>query len=357
MAINIFVTTTFDTEASSITKVHTYVSYFLDTDKFRVYMFVKKRRIKVPPHIIPITLPKIRISLSPLKSVGNCLTTIGAILKIPARILHIIAEPYLVPLVIACKKYAWEKKVILTFHGVPWDSRPHFVAGRILSKQADIVTSVSKYTAQLVRSTYGVESQVIYNGVDTEFFHPSKNYNEKPRVLFIGRLVSWKRPHWIAKSAKEFPQVNFIIHGRPPRHGSSLAPLLFKLARRLPNLVISTKFLTREEFRSLYQTSDIFCFPSTDWMPLVVLEAMACGLPVLLHAVGGQAEVITNGKEGFTFRTYDEMKKYLQYLLEDENIRREMGKRARIRSLDFSWKLVAKKYEKLYEEVVSEAVS
>ena len=99
--------------------------------------------------------------------------------------------------------------------------------------------------------------------------------------------------------------------------------------------------------------SDIFCFPSIDWMPLVVLEAMACGLPLLLHAVGGQAELIRSGKEGFVFRKYDELRKHMQYLLEDENIRKEMGKRARIRSLDFSWKSIAKRYEKLYEEIIS----
>ena len=137
------------------------------------------------------------------------------------------------------------------------------------------------------------------------------------------------------------------------RYGSSLAPLLFKLARRLPNLVINNKFLTREELKSLYQMSDIFCFPSIDWMPLVVLEAMACGLPLLLHAVGGQAELIRNEKEGFVFRKYDELRKHMQYLLEDENIRKEMRKRARIRSLDFSWKSIAKRYEKLYEEIIS----
>jgi len=260
-------------------------------------------------------------------------------------IIHAIANPIFVgfPYI--------RRKCILSLHGVPLDSYSHFVAGKFLSNKVDIVHSVSEYTARVVKKIYDVKSKVIYNGVDTEFFHPIEHYNERPKVLYVGRLISWKRPLLVAKLAKEFPEADFIIHGKAPRYGISVASELREIAKNMPNLKLQEKFISESELRRLYQTSDIFLFPSTDWCPLVVLEAMACGLPVLLHRIGGQAEKITHGKEAFLSYSYEEFRKHLHYLLEDENTRRRMGRNARKLALKLDWKNIAKQYELLYEEL------
>lgn len=328
---------------SPITKVHKNISYNLNPRNFRIYFLSSTRVLNVPSHITVIEIPRLRTSfkralmsrLERLKLLKQC------------TIVHTIADP----------SFTWipyiRRNTVLSLHGVPIDSYSHFVAGKVLSNKADIVHSVSKYTSLLTKRFYGVESEVIYNGVDTEFFRPLQHCNERPKVLYIGRLIKWKRPLYVAKLAKEFPEADFIIHGRTPWKGVSMASELKEMARDLPNLKIQSETVSEQELKLLYQTSDIFLFPSTDWCGLVVLEAMACGLPLLLHAIGGQAEPVTHGKEGFLSYTYEEMKEHLHYLLEDENTRQKMSKNARERSLKLDWKLVAKQYESMYDDCCS----
>ena len=341
MVIEILMTMALDSP-SPITKVHKNIAYNLNPKKFRVYFVASKRVPNVSNHVTVIEIPSLRTSFK--RALMSQIERLRLLQK--CSILHITAEPYLIgfPYV--------RRNTILSLHGLPLDSYPHFMAGKILSNKVDLVHSVSKYTSRLAERFYGVESKVLYNGVDTEFFRPIQHYNKRKKVLYVGRLIKWKKPQYVAKLAKEFPQADFIIHGRAPWKGVSMESELKEIARELPNLKIQSEILTEQELRLLYQTSDIFLFPSTDWQPLVVLEAMACGVPLLLHAIGGQAEQVTQGKEGFLSYNYEQMKEHLHYLLEDESALQRMGKNARERSLKLDWKLVAKSYESMYEEML-----
>ncbi len=349
--IHVFVALSYDKTNGPITKVHTYVNSFLNGKKFRVYMFERLKDKHMPNHIIPLKLPRLKkypFSLSTYKNMKNL---IESLISLQTDIIHTVIYPEIFPMILIRRLLKLDKKMVLSFHGVPLDSYKHFAISKLLSKRASAITSVSHFTAKLVKDIYNLDSVVIHNGVDTNYYHPNEHFNNRPRVLFVGRFVKWKNPHWVAKLAKKFPNADFIIHGKPPKTGISVYPLLLEIAQHTPNLKISTEYLNTDKLRQLYQESDIFCYPSTDWHPLSVMEAMACGLPLVVHGIGGQSELIENGKEGFKINSFKDMEENVRYLLEDENLRKDIAKNARLKALQYDWKNVAKRYEKFYERV------
>ena len=351
--INIFLALEYDKKDGPITKVHTYASSYLNRQKFRIYMFYRERGNEKPPQsIIPLKVPRLKSHPTALSTYKTAIQLFANILRIKTDIIHIPIYPDVFPIVFLRKYLKLDKKLILSFHGVPLDSYKHFLVSKIYARNSNALTSVSHFTARLVKRIYNLDSVVIHNGVDTNFYYPKNHYNGRPRVLFVGRFIKWKRPHWVARLAKKFPQADFIIHGKPPKTGISVYPYLLETAKKVSNLKISTAHLSAEELRDLYQTSDIFCFPSTDWHPLSTMEAMASGLPLIVHRIGGQGELIDDGKEGFKISSYADLESKMEYILEDENLRHKMSKHAREKALKYDWKAVAKRYEKLYEDLV-----
>jgi len=327
----------------SIETVCKEISYRLDPNLFKVLAFSSEENA-FRNSIYTIKVPKwksqIRVKYNPL-SICKAIYSLPKLSSIPKGILNTISMPQHV----LFQRYRKKDKLIHTFHGVPED-KISYQAGKILSKKADEIVSVSIYCALHVNKCYNMESHVIYNGIDPSFFKPIKHFNKRPQILYVGRFIDSKRPDWVARLAKFFPNCDFILHGRGP-----MTQTLRQYAMNLPNLKIETSFINRNDLKRLYAISDIFLFPSTDWSPLVVLEAMASGLPLLLHRIGGQAEYIEEGKEGLLAISYKEMKKNLGYLIDDENIRQEMSKNARVRSLAFDWNIIGKQYSSLYTEV------
>lgn len=301
--------------------VHREVAKRLDPSKFGVYSMHVKRDLK-----------------------HDLMNTLVDFLPIHIDIIHSPNYPQALLLHLLKRK----AKFILTFHGVSFQRRVYY-RGKVLSRGADVITTVSKYSADAVKKFFGMDSQVIYNGVDTDFFHPKLKNNDRLKILYTGRLVKWKRPHWVAKLAKKFPDCDFIIHGQGPMETN-----LKQFANKLTNLEVDSSFLPKEKLRDLYAKSDIFLYPSTDWLPLVTLEAMACGLPLLLHSIGGQSELIHNGREGLLSSTLKGMEENLRYLVEDSEARRKMGRNARENSLRFQWERVAEQYAQLYLELTNQ---
>lgn len=344
--INIFMAVRFDSHAPTA-KVHNEVAKRLNPSKFRVFAFYKEEGNEgdIPSHVIPLALPRWGAYLKPMSTLMKAVRILPEILLTPKDVIHTIANLYFFPLQRIGRLLDFKGRYFITLHGIPETTSLYYI-GKAMSKHATKVISVSNYTAEMVRKHYGVKSQVIYNGVDCRFFHPIKHDNDRPRILYVGRLISWKRPHWIVKLARFFPNCDFILHGRGP-----LKPALERAAEKMRNVYIDTSFISKEELHDLYAKSDIFLFPSTDWCPLVTLEAMACGIPLLVNSVGGQAEPIEEGKEGLLASTYDETKRKLQYLIDNEDVRNKMSEEARVTALRLDWKHVAEKHEVLYEEV------
>jgi glycosyltransferase involved in cell wall biosynthesis len=263
--------------------------------------------------------------------------------SIPPSILNTISMPQH----LVFRQYRHADKHIHTFHGVPIFNRLGHLSGRILARNADVVISVSKYCAQLVKDYYNVDSKIIYNGIDTQYFRPRTHHNDRLQILFVGRYRRIKRPWYVIKLAKEFPQCDFFLYGLD----YPLGPMLRENSRNLKNVKINS-FLPHEKMREIYNNSDIFLDPSVfEGFSLAMLEAAASGLPLVCSNAASFPEFIENGKDGLLFNNYEEAKQNLSYFIEDENIRRDFAKKAREKATKFDWTIIASQYSRLFNDV------
>jgi glycosyltransferase involved in cell wall biosynthesis len=201
---------------------------------------------------------------------------------------------------------------------------------------------------------------VIYNSVDVENFSPGtgKNFPERDIVLFTGRLIAAKGVRYlveaIPKVLREYPNTLFIFIGS----GNSLP-----YRRRLKELRVPEKnfmFLgylkESSDLVEYYRASSVFAAPTLyENLPIRVLEAMACGVPVVASNVCAIPEVIDNGVNGILIQpgSVGELAEAICRLLGDPSLRRKMGDNARKTVLEkFNWKVNAIKTVEVYQQIL-----
>lgn len=126
-------------------------------------------------------------------------------------------------------------------------------------------------------------------GIDTELFHPrpARLFGEGPVFLYVGRIAS-------EKNIEGF--LDLELPGRKVVVGAG--PMLDELRAKYPDVLFVGK-KTGEALAECYASSDVFVFPSrTDTFGMVLLEAMASGVPVAALPVCGPQDVVTNGVTG-----------------------------------------------------------
>jgi glycosyltransferase involved in cell wall biosynthesis len=229
---------------------------------------------------------------------------------------------------------------------------------RLILRCAQAVVANSESLARLSEITDPVPVRVIPNGVDASYFRPAEP-DSRPargpfRILFVGRLQSQKnlalvlRTFAAIKSQTDVP-LRLDIVGDGPLRGE-LEALNHSL--RTTDGVVWHGWLPKEELRMLYRSADVFVNPSLyEGMPNTVLEAMACGLPVVASNVGGNDALVKHGVTGFLFDlgVAEEFGQAIIKLIRERDLGQRMGDAARGRVVsDFSWHGVAKQYVELF---------
>ncbi|MEI7845498.1 MAG: glycosyltransferase [Chloroflexota bacterium] len=187
-----------------------------------------------------------------------------------------------------------------------------------LYNQVDVVTAQSKASAALLRAQ-GLKKPVysVSCGIDLTRFQPNpvvkrdevrKRFGLDPNstmFLFVGRVDHEKRLDVLIRAMKLLnrPDIQLAIAG----HGSaqdSLRSLSNELG--LGDRVHFTGFVPAEDLPSLLNSADIFTMPSeAELLSIASLEAMACGLPVLLANAVALPELVGDGANGYLFRPGD----------------------------------------------------
>ncbi len=207
---------------------------------------------------------------------------------------------------------------------------------------------------QSVLRNFNVE--LIYNGVDTTIFRPfdkkeaRRKFGIPENRLIIGAVASgsalgnvWKGGVFTIEALKGLWQIEpnaiFVNVGSDCRIDD---PRILSI----PNIDNET------ELAQAYSTLDIFLYTSlADNCPLVVLEALSCGLPIVAFKTGGVPELVRNGVDGFVtdYKDAEKAGQSLCKLAKDKELRLEFGRNAReIACAKFDHKLITEQYERLY---------
>jgi glycosyltransferase involved in cell wall biosynthesis len=184
----------------------------------------------------------------------------------------------------------------------------------------------------------GVEQSkiaVVPYGVDTTFFRPlgGRRFGERVRILHVGQVGHRKGLRYLLSALAEIDDQRYEL--------TVVGPVVHRgFARRgISNGVCYRGVLSREHLVQLYSECDAFVLPSlAEGMALVVLEAMACGAPVVVTEACGYEGIVRNGTEGFVVppRDVDALKGALGRLA-DPSVRQEMSEAALARAQEYTW--------------------
>jgi glycosyltransferase involved in cell wall biosynthesis len=212
--------------------------------------------------------------------------------------------------------------------------------------RSDHLYSNSPAVQRSLQREYGLASEVVPTGVDIEFFTPVAEKKENPRlrVLFAGSLRPFKGPQTVLEAAARFPGADFVLAGE----GVMAEGLKARIQREGLRNVHFLGSLTAEELRRQYQQADVFLFPSSwEGSPKVILEAAACGLPVIARK-NYEPETVLHEKTGYLVLSDDELFHRLGDLLDQPSLRTELGAAARRHSLTFDWDGITRRWEAIF---------
>ncbi len=181
-------------------------------------------------------------------------------------------------------------------------------------------------------------------GVDADRFHPSRRseamrvrltqgHPDSPLLLYAGRLSPEKEIERLLPILRAVPNARLALVGDGPHRR-----VLERQFEGLP--VFMAGFLHGDELAAAFASSDIFVMPSrTETLGLVVLEAMASGIPAVAARAGGIPEMIDDGVNGFLFDDEAQAAEAVQRLVADPARCEAAGQAAREAAMDRSWKM------------------
>jgi len=215
-------------------------------------------------------------------------------------------------------------------------------------------TAITRAALDMTLPGYNGIKEVIWNGVDPNVFKPLREIDhwkeipqDKPIILTNARLIKQKGIDYLIKAMKGV-DARLIVFGRGP-----LEKELKNLAKGM-DVIFITKTITTQELVELINLANIFVLPSLyETFGLAVVEAMACGKPVIATNIHGLPEVVGDCGLLVTPKDVDGLRSAIMLLLEDESYARQLGRKARARALqNFHWDKIAEKYEGFYKKVL-----
>ena len=185
--------------------------------------------------------------------------------------------------------------------------------------------------------------KLIHHGVDINFFQPSKDINDGYRksILFVGQhLRDFELLNQIVDVIKIIKiDINIVIH-----------PSYVQFLKNKKYLNIYTG-ISDFKLRSLYRSAICLFLPFKDVTACnSILEALACGIPIITNKVGDNTDYLNNRCAIFA-NDKDSFIDSIKYLVKNKN-NETMRLEARNKALEFDWKLISQKIQKFYKEVV-----
>ena len=239
-------------------------------------------------------------------------------------------------------------------------------------KNSDICTANSGATAEMAGDFFKAgKIEIVPMGVDPDFFSRPGNAgalrmrgeNDERIILYVGRFIDLKGVDYLIRALpgvlEKYPKTKCLLVGSGPMKDG-----LISLSKRLnlENKVIFKDKVSQEKLINIYSTANIFILPSiinkkkqTEGLGVVLLEAMACGIPVVGSNVGGIPDIIKDGETGLLTRQKDpdDIAEKVIKLLSDEKLRDKVVENGlNLVRQNFSWEIISDKFLKIYHDVI-----
>lgn len=233
-------------------------------------------------------------------------------------------------------------KVCATFHKPP-EVLKKTISNTSYLKKIKGAIAVGINQVEFLQNWLDLEQvQFIPHGVDTSFFYPDKSVKKEDTMLFVGQHL------------RDFEALNYAI----PRLKEKIPHIKINVVLRqdFAHKIISNSSVTifsginDESLRKLYQEATLLFLPLVDSTACnSILEAMACGLPVISSDVGGNyGYVKENCGLLIPDRDYTTLVDRTILLLKDQNDQDKMSANARLNALSYDWEIVAKNVNDFY---------
>jgi len=233
------------------------------------------------------------------------------------------------------------------------------------------IIAVSQTLKNDLIEEYGIlpdKIDVIYNGADPDRFKNGENRDlrntmlkklgippDSTVILFVGGDWERKGLSYLLEAHNQLNRsdvhVLVIGHGNPDLYSSQISDT---------SETVHFHFFD-EQIENWYNISDIFVLPSIyEPFGMVVVEAMASGLPVITAAIAGVSEIIENGYDGIIIDNpadVNKLKKHLVSLINNPSLRKQMGSHARIKAFRCSWSRIAAETRLIYKKLRQEESS
>ena len=232
--------------------------------------------------------------------------------------------------------------------------------GRKRVGRASVAVCVSRFQMDAIRSRWKIPQEkirMIYNGIDTDAFHPSSNGRgeQEKRLLFVGGSNPRKGIDLVIEAFahvhRRHPQVSLdLLGGWDWRAQRETAARL-----GIGNQIRFHPYLPHEDMPAHYRRAYAFLAPTrAESFGIALAEAMACGVPVISTRTGAVPELIDDGVNGILVPVNDPLAlaEAALELLDDPQKAEEMGRAGRRRvEQDFAWDVIMPSWEELLERL------
>lgn len=220
-------------------------------------------------------------------------------------------------------------------------------------RDSDLVIAQTYSQQRLLKQNFNKDSIVIPNGHPVP--SPPFKKSSPPIIAWIANIKWWKQPEIFIKLAKELEDTNaqFVYAGRSAKGGYQ--KMLVDKTKKLPNL----KYLGEipfEKTNELLSKASLFVNTSQlrEGFPNTYIQAWMRETPVVaLNA--DPDDLLKRKKIGFHSKTFEQLVKDVRYLIKNEDVRKEMGKRARKYAIEnHDIEKIGKRYLEVFEELMKE---
>lgn len=295
-------------------------------------------------NIIKIKCPYLKRSISPKNDIKASFFLRNVYIKYNPDVIHLHSSKagFIGRLVMP------KNKIIYTVHGFDSVRRAHrsmLIVEKIFQHKCKTIAGVSKYDVRNLWSEGIKKAILVYNGVpNTIVKHknslPKDTYNYKNKVLCIARDAKPKRLDIFIDVAQKCPNTAFIWIGNQN-----------KLEKHPNNVFFLGNITNASEYCNLV---DLFMLASDyEGLPMVILEAMSYGKPIVASNVGGISEIVINNYNGFTVKNNPkEFVEKINYILNSQTIKEDFSSNSEaLYKKEFTVEKMVNSYTQLYYQI------